>query len=236
MTALGRPVPRRLVIEQSPLAVDPVRPNTIYVGTDGHGVLKTEDYGENWNAAGLDGQIVRSLAINSLRPGTIYAGTKPAHLYVTHDYGEIWQELPAFREMKRWYWLTPAEWPPSGYVMDIVLSPTNPDLVIVGIEAAGLLRSEDGGQTWTGHPDGAVRDCHDLTFHPTNGDWVYEGGGGSAAFSSDGGKTWSQPDPFNLWDALSQFVLNRDSPDSTSSEGKLDQRYGLGSRRGPSPP
>lgn len=208
------------------LAIDPNQTDAIYVGTDGNGVLRTEDYGQTWTSAGLQGQIVRALAISRLKPGTIYAGTKPAHLYVSHNYGENWNEIPAFRKMKRWYWLTPAEWPMSAYVMDIVLSPTDPDLIIAGIEAAGLLRSGDGGQTWTGHPHGGVRDCHDLEFHPTDGNWVYQGGGGSAAFSQDGGKTWTQPDPFNLWAALWEFLFQRNSGDAPRTDGKLDRRYG----------
>ncbi len=208
------------------LAVDPNQSDAIYVGTDGHGVLKTEDFGETWIPVGLKGQIVRSLAISKQQAGTIYAGTKPAHLYVSRDYGENWSELPALRRMKRWYWLTPAERPMSAYVMDIVLSPTDPDVIIAGIEAAGLLRSSDGGGTWEGHPKGAVRDCHDLEFHPTDGNWVYQGGGGSAAFSSDGGRTWTQPDPFNLGAELVKFVFKRGVDEADAADGKLDRRYG----------
>jgi photosystem II stability/assembly factor-like uncharacterized protein len=144
-------------------AIDPHQPNTIYIGTDGHGILKTEDYGEIWIPVGLNRPIVRSL-ISKLHAGTIYAGTKPAHLYVSHDYGKNWDELPAFRRMKRWWWFTPAEVPMSAYVIDIVLSPSDPDVVIAGIELGGVLRSGDGGQSWEGHLKGAVRDCHDLAF------------------------------------------------------------------------
>ena len=89
------------------LAVDPHQPETIYIGTDREGVLRTENYGATWTPVGLQGQIVRSLAISALQPGTIYAGTKPAHLYVSHDHGANWSELPAFRRMKRWWWFTP---------------------------------------------------------------------------------------------------------------------------------
>jgi hypothetical protein len=34
-----------------------------------------------------------------------------------------------------------------------------------------------------------------ITFHPTNGDWVYEAGGSGTgvAFSRDGGESWQQP-------------------------------------------
>jgi hypothetical protein len=68
-------------------------------------------------------------------------------------------------------------------------------VIVVGIEAGAVVRSSDGGQTWEGHRPGALRDCHTITFHATNGDWVYEAGGtgGGAAFSRDGGHTWHQP-------------------------------------------
>jgi photosystem II stability/assembly factor-like uncharacterized protein len=109
-------------------------------------------------------------------------------------------------------------------------------VIVAGIEAAGLLRSADGGQTWSGHPKGAVRDCHALAFHPTDGNWVYQGGGGSAAFSNDGGKTWSQPDPFNILAALSEFVFNRDKSDTARTDGKLDRRYGWAVAADPAQP
>jgi photosystem II stability/assembly factor-like uncharacterized protein len=207
------------------LAVDPHQPDAIYVGTDGNGILKTVDFGETWESVGLQGQIVRAIAISKLRPGTMYAGTKPAHLYVSTDYGANWKELPNFRAMKRWWWFTPAEKPASAYVMDIVLSPTNPDVIVAGIEFGAVLRSEDGGETWRGHLKGAVRDCHDLFFHPTDGDWVYEGGGTGAAFSNDGGKTWSQPDPPSVR-GMFRLAFSRKTNDLPRTDGKLDRRYG----------
>jgi photosystem II stability/assembly factor-like uncharacterized protein len=56
-----------------------------------------------------------------------------------------------------------------------------------------VLRSADGGQTWSGHRPGAGRDCHQLMFHPRQGDWAYEANGGGPALSRDGGLTWEQP-------------------------------------------
>jgi hypothetical protein len=90
--------------------------------------------------------------------------------------------------------LSPAELPFSAYVQAIALSPTDPDVIVVGIEAGATVRSADGGKTWSGHRQGALRDCHSLTFHATNGDWVYEGGGSGAgaSFSRDAGDVWTQ--------------------------------------------
>ena len=67
-------------------------------------------------------------------------------------------------------------------------------MIVVGLEAGAVVRSEDGGQSWSGHCRGAMRDCHSLTYHISDERWVYEGGGtGGAAWSRDGGKHWTQP-------------------------------------------
>jgi hypothetical protein len=57
------------------------------------------------------------------------------------------------------------------------------------------VRSADGGRTWSDHRKGAVRDCHSIKFHTSNGDWVYEAGGtgAGAAFSQSAGDQWTQP-------------------------------------------
>ena len=74
----------------------------------------------------------------------------------------------------------------------IAPSPTDPDRILAGIEFGAVVRSEDGGQTWSNHVKQTLRDCHSLKFHATNGNWVYEAGGsgGGAAVSQDGGLTW----------------------------------------------
>lgn len=178
------------------VAADPLHPRTLYVGARYSGVLRSNDGGKTWSQAGLAGHSVKALAISRTQPGTIYAGTKPALLFVSHDGGENWTELPSFRRIpSRWFWFTPAEKPHSAYVQAIALSPTDPRTLLVGVEFGAVVQSRDGGQSWTGHRRGALRDCHSLTFHATHGDWVYEGGGTGAgvAASQDAGVTWTQP-------------------------------------------
>lgn len=171
---------------------DPLNSDTVYAGTQGSGVLRSDDRGRTWRPAGLDGKIVKSLAVSRTEPKTVYAGTKPALLYVSCDGGDSWTELDGFRRVPwRWLWFTPAEppfWQPI--VQGIALSPTDPAVIVAGIEYGAVVRSEDGGRSWSGHRRGALRDCHSLTSNVANHDWLYEGGDGGGAASQDGGRTW----------------------------------------------
>ena len=78
---------------------------------------------------------------------------------------------------------------------NIAISPTDAEVLVAGVEFGAVVRSEDGGQTWSNHRKGAIRDCHTLMFHPRNANWVYEAGASlaGAALSRDGGRSWRQP-------------------------------------------
>ena len=177
------------------LASDPLHRQLIYAGTQGEGVLRSDDRGKTWRSAGLDGHTVKSLAVSRMEPDTVYAGTKPALLFVSRDGGTHWTELEAFRRIRsRRFWVSPAERPYTAYVQAIALSPTDPNVINVGIEAGATVRSADGGSSWTGHLGGSLRDCHTLISHPSDREWVYEAGGTGAgvALSRDAGRTWTQ--------------------------------------------
>jgi photosystem II stability/assembly factor-like uncharacterized protein len=177
------------------LASDPLNQKVVYAGTQGSGVLRSEDLGRTWRPVGLDGHSIKSLAVSRSEPNTVFAGTKPALVFVSRDGGVHWAELIAFRRIRsRRLWFSPAEKPYTAYVQAIALSPTDPNIINVGIEAGATVRSADGGGSWTGHLKGSLRDCHTLISHPTNGDRVYEAGGtgAGAAVSHDAGRTWTQ--------------------------------------------
>jgi hypothetical protein len=168
--------------------------NLIYAGTQQEGILVSNDRGDTWENIGLEKIPVKSIAIHNQEPKTIYAGCKPVSLFVSKDGGDTWEELEGMRNARKWWWFSPAEppdWQP--YVQALTISPADPNIILAGIEFGGVLRSEDGGITWSKHLNGADRDCHSLTFHPSDANWVYQGGGGGAAVSQDGGKTWKKP-------------------------------------------
>lgn len=183
-------------VEVQCLAVDPHHPGRVYAGTRADGLLRSENGGRDWTPVGLKEIPVKALGFDPNRDGVIYAGSKPVSLYASFDDAATWQELPALRAARRWWWFSPAE-PPgvAPYVQAITVSPANPDVILAGIELGAVLRSEDGGRTWSKHRKGALVDCHSLKFHASDPAWAYEGGGSGvgAAVSRDGGRTWSQP-------------------------------------------
>ncbi len=176
------------------LAGDPNNPNTVYAGTQDRGLLRSDDQGRTWHPLGMEGHVIKAIAISPAEPGLIVIGTRPACVFISRDGGQSWLEAESFKKTRRFFWFSPAEKPFTAYVQGIALSPTNPKVMVVGVELGSVVRSMDGGKTWQNHRRGALRDCHSLKFHANHGDWVYEGGGtgAGAAFSRDAGNTWTQ--------------------------------------------
>src|SRR6184192_3184654 len=172
------------------LAVDPDDPNTVYAGLREVGVRRTVDAGRTWIDCALPEPGVFSLAV-SAADGAVYAGTEPSLLFRSDDRGENWRELDALLELpSRPTWRFPPR-PWSSHVRWIAPSPHDADLLLVGIELGGLMRTTDGGETWQDHRPGAQPDVHSLAWHPDAEGRAYESGGGGAAWSDDGGETWS---------------------------------------------
>jgi photosystem II stability/assembly factor-like uncharacterized protein len=170
------------------LAADPSQPMRVWAGTQGNGMMVSDDAGVTWASAGLDGMIVK--AVTATADGRIYAGTKPPLIFVTQDRGRRWTELSSFRRKRQFFWFSPAERPFTAYVQGLAAAD---DIIVAGIEAGAVLRSPDGGATWEGHRKGALRDCHGLAA-AASGRFVEAGGtGGGAAYSTDRGNSWRRP-------------------------------------------
>jgi photosystem II stability/assembly factor-like uncharacterized protein len=175
------------------LALDPVDPDTVYAGLREGGVQRTNDAGLTWVDCALPAPGVFSLAV-SAADGAVYAGTEPSALYRSDDRGESWRELESLLELpSRPTWSFPPR-PWTSHVRWIAPSPHESDLLLVGIELGGLMRSIDGGETWSDHRPGAQPDVHSLAWHPRVPGRAYEAGGGGAAWSDDGGESWHPAD------------------------------------------
>jgi photosystem II stability/assembly factor-like uncharacterized protein len=175
------------------LAVDPADRDAVYAGSRESGVWRTTDGGRSWTNCALPEPSVFSVAVGRA-DGAVYAGTEPSALYRSDDRGETWVELAGLLELpSRPTWSFPPR-PWTSHVRWIAPSPHDPNVVLVGIELGGLMRSTDRGETWEDHRPGAQRDVHSLAWHPVAEGRAYEAGGGGAAWSADWGETWHPAD------------------------------------------
>ncbi|HZW04721.1 MAG TPA: hypothetical protein VFF68_12385 [Anaerolineaceae bacterium] len=173
------------------LAVDPTDSRVIYAGTRGAGLWRIFD--EDLFAMPLPESDVFSVAV-SRADGAVYAGTEPSRLFCSRDRGETWVELEALQAIpSRPNWSFPPR-PWTSHVRAIAPHPTEPELVLVGIELGGLMVTRDGGQSFSDHRPGAQRDVHALLWHPSDPEVAYEAGGGGSAWSLDRGQNWRTVD------------------------------------------
>ncbi|KMK67915.1 glycoside hydrolase [Puniceibacterium sp. IMCC21224] len=77
---------------------------------------------------------------------TLFAGAKPAALYASHDGGDTWDKVPSLSDHP-----SADSWEPGGAGLTlhtIVTAADTPEKMWVGISAAGVFATEDGGKTW----------------------------------------------------------------------------------------
>jgi len=176
------------------LAIDPQDPDTVYAGTTDSGLFKSLDGGRSWDRLSrIAHSRVTAVAVSPV-DGAVYTGTEPSSLFVSRDGGESWRELETMKELPSaptWSF-PPRPW--TSHVRSIALSHQDPALIVVGIELGGILRSQDGGESWEDQRPGAYADCHSLATHPASPETFYEAGGGGFAESGDTGDTWAAAD------------------------------------------
>ncbi|MAQ82937.1 MAG: glycoside hydrolase [Maritimibacter sp.] len=139
--------------------------------------------------------------------GTLYAGTKPAKLLASTDGGAQFAEVEALAGHP-----SARDWNPgaAGLVLHTLVShPDDPGKLWVGISAAGVFATEDGGDSFERrnrlsnaeaceghhHPaapsDGEVGHCvHNMMRAPGQGDLLYQQNHHGVWRSSDGGRSW----------------------------------------------
>jgi photosystem II stability/assembly factor-like uncharacterized protein len=182
------------------VAVDPRDGNRVYAGTFDDGIYRTLDGGRHWGQVGegIPHRRVLSVAISAsdreAGRSVVYAGTEPSGLYRSRDDGQTWEDLPALREVPSaptWSF-PPRPW--TSHVRWIALHAQDPDLLFVGIELGGVMRSRDRGRSWEDRKPGSYHDAHALATHPLAPKRVYEAAGQGVALSDDGGHSWRQVD------------------------------------------
>ena len=194
------------------LAAYPEDPDVVYAGLRSGGVRKSSDGGATWVDCKLPAQEVFSLAV-SPADGTVYAGCEPSALFRSEDEGRSWIELESLLELpSRPTWSFPPR-PWTSHVRWIAPSPHDADLLLVGIELGGLMRSTDRGASWADHRPGAERDVHSLAWHPRAPGRAYEAAGGGTTWSDDSGNTWHQANDGRDRHYAWSVTVDQDDPD-----------------------
>lgn len=186
--------------------------NTIY-GAGGNewfgpAIWKTTDLGETWSHSshGLayaegDEPIKASWSL-AVANGSLYAGVQPAGLFRSDDRGATWRQISGLRDHP-----TRPEWQPGGaglILHTMAIDPADRDRMWVGISAAGVFHTADGGKTWETRNKGTRADfmpedqrypefgqcVHSIAMAAGNADRLYQQNHCGMYRSDDGGKSW----------------------------------------------
>jgi hypothetical protein len=179
--------------QMSCIQVDPDNPLRVYIGTEHSGMFVTTNGGKEWIRANPN---VPCLTLSSMLalPGKLLVGTMPAALYCNAD-GSGWQELKGVRQ---------------GAVGGVF--PPNPDLpartrvltrernnggrLFAGIEVAGILTSDDDGQSWQPANEGLTDlDIHQILPSKHVPGLVVTACGEGVSRSTDRGNHWEKVTP-----------------------------------------
>jgi photosystem II stability/assembly factor-like uncharacterized protein len=117
-------------------------------------------------------------------PGVLYAGVQPAALFKSTDRGESWVlNESLYDHPQRGQWMPGA----GGLCLHtIVLDPREHQRMYVAVSAAGVYRTDDGGQTWQPRNKNVLADfeaktypefgqcVHKLALHPAQPDVLFQ--------------------------------------------------------------
>jgi photosystem II stability/assembly factor-like uncharacterized protein len=180
----------------------------VLAGTYGSGLHRSADGGRTWTQVteGMTAPAARTIAPDPLEPGALLCGTEPARIFRSTDEGQSWIELEGVRNIpEHGDWYLPYS-PRAGAVRNVYAPPGSRGDLLASVEVGGLMRSSDGGATWSIAPIGPNDDIHQITGHPTDPDLLWSSLGyaalrsrrrgadaprlGGVGRSRDGGRTW----------------------------------------------
>ena len=133
-------------------------------------------------------------------PNVLYAGADPGALFKSEDSGRSWKELKGLSNHQ-----TREKWTPGAGGLMVHCSnvdPKNRKKMYVGISAAGVFSTQDGGATWEARNKGVRADflpekypvvgqcTHHLDSHPSQPDLLYQQNHCGVYRSDNGGKEW----------------------------------------------
>jgi BNR/Asp-box repeat. len=177
------------------------------------GLLVSADQGKSWEARnnGLQSEHVYSLLVQHVGDQTILnLGTEPVMFYRSFDQGKSWTAYPSCTQVEGTeHWFFPRSQP---HIKHIASHPSEPETIYICVEQGDLLRTEDGGKSWTSinameRPDDKFRrDQHRVTFFRDDPSEIFFTTGIGLYHTADRGNSWERltdtshpcayPDPF----------------------------------------
>ena len=174
----------------------------------GPAVWKSADLGETWthSSEGLAypaGEApIKSVWSVASGPGGLYAGVEPAGLFRSDDRGQSWQHVRGLRDHP-----SRPNWHPGGgglILHSLVPHPNDERQFWVGISAAGVFHTADGGESWETRNRGTRADflpegqrypefgqcVHCLVMAPGMPERLYQQNHCGMYRSEDGGRHW----------------------------------------------
>ncbi len=166
----------------SALAIDPVNPQRIYLGSD-RAVRRSSDGGLHWmtltdGLAALNTGIITVLVIVPSDTVTVYAVVNERGVFKSVDRGEHW--VPVNNGLS------------DLDVMSLIVDPGHPSTLYAGTLTKGLFKTTDGGATWSPLTDEvSLPAVQGLVIDPAETGTVYAGTYGAGVLATtDGGRTW----------------------------------------------
>lgn len=158
------------------LAVDREAAGRVLAGTDS-GVLLTEDGGATWRSAAPHLRVTTHLQQSPHNGNDWIATTESSGAYSSCDGGRTWSRIPGI---------------PAGTLYNVSFDPTTRGRVAIAGWAAGVVVSEDGGQTWEERQSGLPRrEIWRAVFDPDRTGRMYASVHEEAVFvSDDAGRNW----------------------------------------------
>ena len=179
------------------LAIHPGQPDRLFLGTADGQIFISLDRGETWSrSAGLKRRqlVLDSIVFHPKNPDIIYAGgwelkRDRGQLYRSTDGGESWNLISIDPEF-------------NSSVRAVALSPTDPDLIAVGI-TEGVMLSQDGGVSWNRISRGfrSMHNVHSLAFDPVDRETLFVGTFRLGWRTDDLGKKWTPMKTGIYWDS-----------------------------------
>ena len=131
--------------------VKPDNPEIVFAGTN-DGVWRSTDRGNTFKRTAFpDKTQVWSFMVDRRDPKKMLAGASPIEVYRSEDEGASWRKLktPAIG--------THCAGPFASRVMRFAQNPKKPEEIYAALEINGVMRSTDGGESWTDCSAGLIK-------------------------------------------------------------------------------